>query len=244
MKISTLLMTMLISIFSLNLYADSVKILTIEWAPFTGAKLKNNGFAAYIVKRALEVKGHNVTFTYVPWARGLKEVEKGKFDGLIPAYYNEERARKYSVTSEFATAGSQLFQNINKKISWSKLEDLKSYSIGVMRGYSNGKEFDNAKFLKKIPVSKLSSNIKKLGKGKIDLLIDDPLVVKNALNTELSEYKSIISESGPILTTKGLHVLFSRKISNSMKLTNDFNEGVKKLRSSGEYKKIMDLYGF
>jgi polar amino acid transport system substrate-binding protein len=49
---------------------ESISLATLEWPPYTGTNLVNNGFSAEIVDAAFEAVGVKTQTTFLPWAMG------------------------------------------------------------------------------------------------------------------------------------------------------------------------------
>jgi polar amino acid transport system substrate-binding protein len=89
---ATLTLSMLVSG---SVQARNISMLTVEWAPHYGSSLPEKGLTTALVKAAFKAGGHSSQVDFIPWARALKEVEEGKLDVVMGAYFNEERAQKY-----------------------------------------------------------------------------------------------------------------------------------------------------
>src|SRR5690606_41510265 len=55
-----------------------IKLATLEWPPYVGKKLKQQGYVHEVVVTALERVGYEVQIQYVPWPRALREVSLGE----------------------------------------------------------------------------------------------------------------------------------------------------------------------
>ena len=60
--------------------------------------MPDDGALTQITKAAFERTGHNANLEFIAWNRALKNVEEGKNDFVMGAYYNEERATTYYVS--------------------------------------------------------------------------------------------------------------------------------------------------
>ena len=70
-------------------------MLTLNWAPHYAEDLPEQGLTTALVKAAFRAGGHRASVEFVPWSRALKEVEEGKADVVMGAYYNEDRTTRY-----------------------------------------------------------------------------------------------------------------------------------------------------
>ena len=58
--------------------ANTIKISTGEWVPWTGEKIYQKGFVAHILKEIFKISGYNVKFQFYPWERAYQSLVKGK----------------------------------------------------------------------------------------------------------------------------------------------------------------------
>jgi len=186
-------------------------VTTEEWPPFVSSDLPNNGWAMEVAKEALERKGYDVSLELVPWARALHCSESGKCDGLYLSYYVEERTKSYVFSDPVAVLETGLFKLKDRDISFGTLDDLRPYKIGMTRGAAVSDEFDKADFLKKDPVPHHSVNIKKLLRGRVDLVVAAKPVFEYLIRSTLPEdQQDQIEFIGPPLSEQNLHLAISK----------------------------------
>ena len=125
--------------------ARDITMLTLNWAPHYGEDLPEQGLTTALVKAAFKADGHNAGIEFVPWSRALKEVEEGKADVVMGAYYNEERTTKYVYSDVIYHLNVGLIAGASvNKTRFDSLQELAEYKIGVSRGFANSEEFDAA----------------------------------------------------------------------------------------------------
>jgi polar amino acid transport system substrate-binding protein len=102
------------------------------------------GACAEIASDLFAKIGYKLDLSYVgPWARCQKLIAEGKVDINICSIKNDTR-EKYSVFSETPIAQNEqaIFVRARDSFEFSRLEDLKRKSIGIVRGVSLGNEID------------------------------------------------------------------------------------------------------
>lgn len=236
------LITFLTLLLSFNIQAKekTIKLATLNWPPYVFEKGDKKGFAYDLVQRAFEEKGYKVTIDFIPWQRLLKQVKEGKYDGGFPAYFSEERSKIYNVSPSYLD-GPLVFAKLKeRKIEYTDLNSLKPFTIGVIRGYINEKEFDKADFLTKEAVNNEKQNLQKLLKKRVDLVVVDKLLGINILKG-LNKLDKVDFIAKP-LANKTLHLLLSLNNIKNQTIMSDFIDGIKALKKSGEYQRIMDGY--
>ncbi len=226
--------------------ADEITIVSCDWKPYAGQDLPGYGFTSEIIAKALENVGHKATFKFLPWKRVMYTVKAGKYDAAYSAYYSDERAKNFALTEPYANSKLVLISKKGKNIKYSKLNDLSSYSIGVVRGYVNTPEFDNADYLKKIEATDDLASIRMLFRERMDLIVMDKFVaIYNLKNSPTLEGDfSDVEFLKPPLKIQPIYCMFSRAKPGFEKKIADFNKGLKAITEDGTVKAIMKKSGF
>lgn len=240
----TKFLSILIAFFlTYSVSAKTINLATSNWEPYYGEKLKNNGFFSEIVREAFKRQGYTLKITWVPWIRALKIAKMGKYDGLLGAYYNDERKRSFHYSKPIVKTQIIFIKMKSTKLAfgnkYKSLINLKGYKIGVVKGATYTTKFDSATYLKKIPVATINQNLKKLFVNRIDLIIGEKMVLYSLINNNFSKYKDSIVEIHPALKIKNLYITINRAKHLSNKIIIDFNKGLEEIKKDGTYKKIL-----
>ncbi len=215
----------------INTRADHISLATLHWPPYIGEQLKNKGIIGDIITRAFESQGHKVTFVFMPWSRSILEVKEGRIDGLLPVYKTTGREKNNYFSSPILSGPITIYKRKDQKIQYRSHKDLAQYTLGLVRGYKNTKEIDQSNNIRKSYTSNDLSNLKKLIKKRVDLVIIDKYVAEYLIKTHLKQYKNKISLISPILGKKGLYAQFPKKYKRSKKLQLILNKGIKKIQN-------------
>ena len=222
--------------------AREISMLTVEWAPHYGADLPENGLTTALVKAAFRAAGHRSEVDFIPWARALKEVEEGKADVVMGAYFNEERAERYYYSDRIYSLDLGLIARPGLDTrKYNSLRELSGYKIGITRGFANSEEFDSATYLDKHVATFPNLNIRKLFRSRIDMAV---------MNFDLFRYEakkegyciSDVTFMDPPLSTEGLYMMASRNISDGVQIMQDFNRGLATIRQNGEFDRIVNRF--
>jgi polar amino acid transport system substrate-binding protein len=225
--------------------ARDISMVTVDWEPYYASSLDKGGVYTEIVKTAFKRVGHTASVRFLPWKRALKYVEEGKNDIVMGAYFNEERNKIYIYSDSCMTLHTGLVAHKSLGItSYKTLKDLKSYKIGINRGWIYTPEFDSADYLKKDEATNQMVNIRKFFKKRVDMIA----ITIEIFQYELSKLKhhdmSEVVVLNPLLGEKGLHLMMGRKIPDHEKIIADFNKGLKEIREDGTYGSILSSHGF
>lgn len=220
-----------------------IKLASLDWEPYIGPNMKDGGYVTEVIKEAYKRAGYTVQIDYLPWARAVKMSKDGDYDGYMPEYYSEDLKKDFLLSAPFQGGPLGLFKKKTSKISFKKIDDLKPYSIGVVRGYVNTAEFDAAAYLKKDEAKDDITNFKKLIAGRIDLIVCDKYVGEHILNTDLKANAGEVEFMEPVLEQKDLYVCITKTAPDAQKKIDAFNSAVKQMVDDGTITKIMDKHG-
>ena len=127
-----------------------------DWAPYHFENEEGNlqGFLIDIIREVSEKANIEVEFKNIPsWTRCLMMMQNGEADAFMPLFKSEERENyMYFLDENVLFYEKDVFISLKKaKIDFDgNLENMKDYFIGTVRGYSYGKAFDSADYLKKV----------------------------------------------------------------------------------------------
>lgn len=202
---------------SASAYADTFQLNSLDWPPYTGAKLPDQGTSAKAVKEAFGKGGHTVNVKILPWQRA---VDTAKSDpnivGYFPEYYDASLDCVFS--DPIGTGPLGFAQNSSKPITWQNLDDLKGLRIGVVAGYVNTAEFDQRVSKGQLNADATQSdeqNLIKLANGRLDLAVIDRNVMDYLLTNspKLAALKDQLQFNATLLEDKTLHICFTNDAS-------------------------------
>jgi polar amino acid transport system substrate-binding protein len=244
--------TLVACLIGLSLFADvRVKFAIGEWEPYTGHQLECFGMTAEIVTAACHAGGIEAEYEFFPWRRAESCVEEGTSFATFPYQGTKERAAKYYFSEIICKSSNGiLLHKGNPRTSdftYSTPETLKGFKVGIIAGGD----------AVKLPLQKIGSdveevqnvdqNIMKLESNRLDCVIEDKPVLYQALKKvygsdldKLNQFQFV--ERGFGETTE-YRLLVSRKYPNSKDLLEKFNAGLRKIKVSGRYQKILKKYG-
>jgi polar amino acid transport system substrate-binding protein len=240
-KLIIFTLAILISLSSFS-FGKTISVTTDPWPPFADPANPDHGLVLQIVKQAYKLEGIDVSFTYLPWARAIKMVEKKKYDVLACVWKTPEREKIFEYSDVILTNKLRLIKSEESDFTFSgDLKELSEMRIGVIRGYSYNNEFDNATFFIREPVRDIMMNIKKLLVGRVNLTIADDLVARIAISRSRPDLFIRLRFLDPPIAENDLHIV-SAKGKEGRDLISTFNSGLRKLDESGDLQRIMDSY--
>jgi ABC-type amino acid transport substrate-binding protein len=227
-----------------NAYGQqTVRLATLNWPPYTGEDLPGEGYAAELIRTAFERNGYQVQFFFMPWSRAVETVANGYYEGLAPVYFTAKRKMDFSMTDAFPAGPLMLARRKSVEIKYNRLEDLKPYKIAIVSGYANTKEFDEAKYLQKSICNADTTGYRRLLFGTVELWLVDKFVGQYIMSHHLPERSGEIEFIEKPMGIKNLHVIFSKKKPNHLRLAKDFNKGLAEVMNDGTFNKILAGHG-
>ena len=223
---------------------DHLILYTEQYPPFNfESNGKLQGISVDLMVKILEKAGSKLNRNNIvlqPWARSYAQVQNEENVGLFAMTRSKEREKLFKWVGPIAPQTLALTALKSKHIKINSLDDIKKYSVGVIRD-----DISEQVLLKDgIPKSNLQEvaetiqNIRKLNMGRIDLWAYGAEVAKwelksNGFNPD--NYETIYN-----LQKAETWYAFNPKTSDSVitALQNAYNELVK----DGEYQKILDSY--
>lgn len=244
-----------ISFFALGLciaastaFSESIRLRADNWMPFNGdPKADKPGYVVELCKAIFEPQGIKIDYDTMPWEEAVKAAREGSIDGVIGAAPDEGKGLVFPKESinvlRIALVGKKgLTWNLENAASFEKVK------IGVVPGYAYWEGLDN--YIKTAKPTRVvvftgdnptETAIRKLQEGVIDLFPENLIVFSwnvRALGLKTTDFKPYYINTGD-----DIYVAFTPKGPNGARWAKLFDEGIQKLRKSGELKKILSAYG-
>jgi polar amino acid transport system substrate-binding protein len=220
-----------------------LRLVADHWPPFNDATLLHNGLASDLVATALSRAGYATHYVQVPWERALQGVEKGTYDVLISAWYNEDRAAFGYYSQPYLTNRIRFLRRKGSQVEFAQLSDLYPYSIAVVRGYAYASEFDKDSRLNKVGVVGFAMGARMLHAGRVQLTLEDELVARYHLSRSLAGIADQLEFLPQPLSERGLHILVSRRHAQHQQIVEAFNQAIVDMRADGSYAQLFRRHG-
>lgn len=234
------LLTLSLNAFSSN---STVKVALGEWPPYTSESLPHGGLLPHILTRALSFSAITPQFHFMSWEDAYTKTMQGKYS-LSPGWLiTPERKRIMHFSEPMSYIDLRFVHSTKKNFSWEKLEDIQNLKIGIVLGYSYGKELDQLIVDGKIKTTDYLSEkeaLTGLANDEIDIYAADAIVAEAIINQLPTALQKRLSIDEKTITQNPIFVISSRRTSSS--LIQKFNEGLTRLKSQGEYKKILENF--
>ncbi|OFZ29148.1 MAG: hypothetical protein A2622_13990 [Bdellovibrionales bacterium RIFCSPHIGHO2_01_FULL_40_29] len=200
---------------------------------------KPAGIYVELLSQMLETNGIKFQFRPLPWARLVSETDQNTVDISIPWRATPERFEKYKMLGPFTHGAGDyyFFAKKTSKATWNSLIDLKGKSIGVVRGFSYPKEFDETTVLTKEAKNDTTTLVKMLVGGRLDFAFSDEIVFKAEMEKQNIQ-SQIIKVGRPLAGTDRYFVVPKEK----SELANKLSKMFELFSKTPEYDRIVRRY--
>ncbi len=224
-----------------------ITVVSDPWCPqVCGVNDPQKGYMVDIAKRAFELSSTPIEIKYenLAWSRAILEVRQGSKNAIIGAAISDAPDFVFPRSSiGFISYG--FFTDAQSKWKFENLSSLEKIKFGVIRDYAYDSAIQDL-ISKKNPSAIVVSGenplqqlIKMLKAKRIDALYEGIPVFKYATKNS----PEFVYAGAPDQETQKLFIGFSPHNKDSKLLASAFDEGVKALRASGEYQRILGEYG-
>jgi polar amino acid transport system substrate-binding protein len=221
-----------------------LRIASGELPPYATASRADQGLALAIVRRAFELGGYRVQFQFLPWSRSLAETREGLWDATAHWGATPERRKDFLLSDNLYTEQWQMLHRRDTSFDWKSVADLATFRLGLTRDYTYTPEIWAA-----VRAGQLRSEsppndvlgLRMLLAGRIDVLPLDRNVACEALlaNFSAAEQSQVMIHPRLMTDSFTTHVLFPPTKAQSRALLDAFNRGLRALRASGEYPRLI-----
>lgn len=214
------------------LKAEVVRLTSLHWPPYAGHDLAAQGACAAVAKAAFAAMGHQLEIDFYPWSRSVKlaQQQSSPYIGYFPEYYSDTVHFVFSEPMGMSPLG--LVEQRQNPISWSSVQDLRQYRLGVVQGYVNIEELDRAiadDLQAAEAVTSDEHNLKKVAAGRIDAAVIDVYVMRYLLRqAKFEPLTDKLQLNRTLLANKHLYVAF-KNTPEGRRWQAIFNEGLQRI---------------
>jgi polar amino acid transport system substrate-binding protein len=175
----------------------------------------------------------------IPWKRALLELDAGRA-GIGALYKNSDRLKKYDFSNKLFDEVQIVYVRTGNEFKFSGVGSMKGKTVGVIRGWSYGDEFDAAVKSGDIATEEVSSdeqNFKKLILGRIDAIIT--IRESAAATIAAGDYKDKVAALAPPLSVSPAYIAFA-KSAHKIGVIDKLNKAIKAIRDDGSFDLIVN----
>jgi len=220
--------------------ADIVKISAgLSRPPYLFAK-EGKGIEVDIIRQALKIAGHQLELTYVPYRIGFNGFKRNKFDAVMTA--NSHLGLQNVFHSDtYITYNNMVIALASADHVFNTIDDLNDKKIIAFQEANKylGKAFsDMSKQNKRYKeLTKAQAQIAMLFSRRADAIVVDSKIFQYFRHKVKKVDVSQAVEMRPLFAKSPFNVAFRNE-----KIRDDFNQGLQKLRQTGQYDSIIMSY--
>ncbi len=221
---------------------ETLVILTENLPPFQIQKNDTiGGIRTEIIRAIANETGMNYQIRVYPWARAYQMALNDKNTLIYSLIRFPKREKLFKWVGKIGAVVGRLYKVKSRKdIKLKKLEDAKSYMIGVARKdfthqFLSGKGFEKMKHLQVVHSMDLAR--KMLFRGRVDLILDDEVTLEYSamnLGLDVSEFEEAL-----IIPEFAADHYLAASLKTPDQTVNRLKKALEKIRKNGSYDQII-----
>lgn len=235
-----------------NVYSQPLVVAADAWCPYNCApETQQPGYVIELLQKTMRAHKLSVEYRVLPWARALRETEKGSINAAIAV--NESEAKEHGLVvgkMSVGVARGCLFVPARSWVVYRSMSDLDQLkAVGIVGGTAYAGDF--GQWLAK-PENQTKTHAvfgdgvsarraDMLLKGRIDGIWEDYSEMSYVLKQKGQEKRIVLAGCQSQQTP--LYVGFSAKNPESSNYTALLDSGVLTMRKNGELSKLLSKYG-
>lgn len=224
--------------------ADTVRLVTgDDLPPYAGKQLPHYGMLTEIVQRAFEQAGSQTTLDWAPWKRGYELTKVGEYDATFPYARTAEREKDYLYSDLIYGGIRSVYARPGSAIDPARPDSFRGLSYCAPSGFIVYPQMEALLRQGAITVQRpfsLASCVKMLAIGRVDFFITDSVSGDNLLR-RMQAGSSVARIAKPFDHAE-FHLIVPKNRAGAQALIARFNGGLKRLKSNGEYARIVQRH--
>jgi len=234
---------LILAVFTQSLMAMDLSVVhTSNWPPYAAAELPGQGLAVELVTTALQRAGYTVKLRVDSLDRILEGSKLGVYDVFATPWYSDDRNRYLDFSDSYLDSTIRFIKRKDTDFKYTGLASLKGMRVGVVQGYAYDPGFDQAHDFSKPSERNLIQNLLKLTQRRIQLTLDDELVLEYEINRFMPRAMKDLEFVQRPLAVRGIHIGVSRKNPEHANIVAAFNKAIRAMIKDGSYSKIMEKH--
>lgn len=210
-----------------------------KWPPYADAGLPGQGLGVEIVTTALKRAGYTTYMRIDSLDRILEGGSIGVYDVFATPWYSDARNQYLEFSEPYLESYVRFIKKKDLDFTYESFDDLKGMMIGTVQDYAYDEQFNDSRALIKISERNLIQNLLKLTQGRIDLTLDDELVLQYEINQYMPNSMQELEFLPKPLAVRGIHIGVSRENPDHEKIVAAFNKAIGEMKKDGSYDTIV-----
>ncbi|MFQ5642692.1 MAG: substrate-binding periplasmic protein [Thiogranum sp.] len=234
---------LLLGIISTPLSAQGLNVVySGKWPPYADAGLPQQGLGIDLVTTALRRAGYE-TFLHIDSLDRILEGGKlGVYDVFATPWYSDERNEYLDYSKPYLQSYIRFIKKKGSDFEFNDFNDLTGMMIGIVQDYAYDEEFNHSRKLIKIGERNLIQNLLKLKQGRLDLAVDDELVLLYEINQYMPNSMDDFEILPRPLAVRGIHIGVSRENPDHAKIVAAFDKAIEAMKKDGSFDRILQKH--
>ncbi len=206
-----------------------LNIIVGEWPPFVSEQSKKQGPVAHLISDLFKAAGYEVKFHFAPWGRVYSLAANSQlYDATAVWMHKPEREQDFLFSEAVLQEQFVFFSLKARQLQAERLEQIVGMRLGGDIAYSYGPELDQMVADGKVTQQKVTDVKQNFGKLRRVGLAE--------LQSQLDPASAaLITHSQTPFLRNDSFVMFPRKMPDSAKLRDQFNQQLQQAIASGRY---------
>lgn len=222
-------------------HAEPVRLVTGDnLTPYTGRTLPSGGMLTDIVQRAFAAAGRDTTLAWAAWRRGYELTKLGEYDATFPYARLPERERDYLFSALLYGGVRSVFTRPDSGIDSGQIDSFRGRSYCAPVGFIVYPQISALHREHAIRIERprsLADCARMLALGRVDFYIADALSGDEALR-QAGVGDKVVRLAKPFDRAE-FYLIVPKSHAGAVELLAGFNAGLKRLKDSGEYERII-----
>lgn len=216
--------------------AEPVRLASLDWPPYTGHKLEQQGETAVLLRQVFAAMQQEVQTEFLPWSRAIRASEKtgALYAGYFPEYQTHNP--KFILSDSLGVSELGFVEATAKPLGQLNVALLSGLQLGVVQDYVNLTVVDQmigrGQLTPQLAFSD-RQNILKVALGRLDLAVIDRRVLAYLLEHD-AEVKRLAADkvqfNASLTELKTLHLALRHEPAHQL-LIEKFNHYLHKVKS-------------
>ncbi|WCE31356.1 substrate-binding periplasmic protein [Vibrio sp. SCSIO 43137] len=225
-------------------YTKTLTLATVEWPPFIGSTLPDDGYVTAVCKHAFERSGYEVKVVYVPWKRAVNQTIAGQYDGIIGAYNSEDRKRDIIFSDAIMKTEEVFVSRSDNHSRYQAKQDLAGQVVGVYPG--SGVISELQQFQQGMLTDEYSGDARgllKLNAKRLDLVLinRDRFNYLKSHHPDIRKVASEFKETNIRFKSYTLHCGLRKSMPDAQQIMDKFNQELRGIINKHEYERLLLL---
>jgi polar amino acid transport system substrate-binding protein len=218
-------------------HAQPLRLATLEYPPYSSEHLRNGGSIVELTRRAFATQGYAAQIDFLPWARVRAALRQGHYQGALALWPREVQEERLIASRPLFYSELGLFVRRDHAPNVDHLEQLRGKTLGIVRGYGYPQRILGAGLILEEAVDDLS-NLRKLQAGRFDQILLERRVGEHLVARD-PQLRGQLVWQGTVLERIPLLVGFAPSHPDQPDWIRIFEQGLRELHASGEYRHIL-----